>query len=135
MRHAHPVLAPSTEGAARRTGRPVLVVDDDDQIRSLVRATLEEEGFPVAEAGDGRAALEMAATVDPCLILLDMRMPVMDGWAFAAAYRERFAQRAPVVVMTAARDARAWADEVGADGVLPKPFDLDDLDAVVRRYC
>ena len=114
--------------------RVVLVVDDDHDIREVVRDALEARGLAVVEASDGRQALAVAAASQPSLVLLDRRRPVMDGWAFAAAYREQAADRAPVVVMTAARDARAWAAEVGAEGVLPKPFDLDDLEAVVRRF-
>ena len=62
-------------------------------------------------------------------------MPVLDGWRFARAYREQFAVRAPVIAMTAARDARAWGAQIGADDVLAKPFDLKDLAAVVQRHC
>lgn len=62
-------------------------------------------------------------------------MPHVDGWEFVRRYRERPGPRAPLVVMTATRDAAAWARDVGADGVLAKPFDLSDLDGVLRRYC
>jgi two-component system chemotaxis response regulator CheY len=68
----------------------------------------------------------------PDLVLLDMRMPVMDGWAFARAYRELPAPRAPIVVMTAAPDARHRAAEVEADGFVGKPFDLSELVSAVR---
>ena len=61
-------------------------------------------------------------------------MPVMDGWAFAAAYQQLYPPRAPVVVVTAARDAALRAMEVGADAHLGKPFDLDDLLQVVGRF-
>ena len=111
------------------------MVDDDPAIRDFLREYLEFEGRPFAEAPDGREALAVASASRPCLVLLDMRMPVMDGWAFAAAYRAVTAEPAPVVVMTAAQDAAAWAREVGAAGVLSKPFDLDDVDAIVRRFC
>lgn len=134
----HPVAAAS-EGAGRwsksRPPRPVLVVDDDPTIRTLVVEALADDGYAVVEAADGQQALQLCGTADPCLILLDMRMPVLDGWGFARAYREQFQTRAPVIVMTAARDARDWAAQIGADGVLPKPFDLFDLVATVERYC
>ena len=61
-------------------------------------------------------------------------MPVMDGWAFAREARARGYQT-PIVVMTAAHDAPAWAAEVQADGVVPKPFNLDDLVREVERVC
>ena len=138
LSYSHPAAAAS-EGAGRsepaRPARPVLVVDDDPTIRALVVEALTDDGYPVVEATDGQEALQLCGTADPCLILLDMRMPVMDGWAFASAYREQFRLRAPVIVMTAARDARTWADQIGADGVLPKPFDLADLSALVQRFC
>jgi CheY-like chemotaxis protein len=63
-----------------------------------------------------------------------MKMPVMDGWTFAAAYREQPAPRAPIVVMTAAHDSRARAAEICADSFLAKPFDLDHLLDIVRRF-
>src|SRR5262249_23211549 len=110
----------------------VLAVDDDDEIRELVRLILAESGYEVATAADGRAALDVARSFDPALILLDMRMPVMDGWEFARAYRGVPGKRAQVVVLTAARDARARADAVGADGWLAKPFDIVDLLSAVR---
>ena len=66
------------------------------------------------------------------LVLLDMRMPVLDGWGFIRAVRER-GLNLTVVVMTATADARRWAVEIGAQGVLAKPFDLDELIAEVQR--
>src|SRR5919108_678512 len=111
---------------------PVLVVDDDPSIRDTVTEILEFEGYPVATASNGQDALGRVAHERPSLVLLDMRMPVMDGWGFARALRER-GVRLPIVVMTAAQDARRWADEIGAAGYLPKPFDLEHLLAVVAR--
>lgn len=111
----------------------ILVVDDDDAIRTLVSELLADEGYEVLGAPDGKQALEILDRRSPDLILLDMRMPVMDGWAFSAAYRERTALRAPIIVITAATDARRTAREVEAAGYLGKPFDLDDLLAVVER--
>jgi CheY-like chemotaxis protein len=125
-------------GEKRFTGS-VLVVDDDAAIRELVRQALEDEGCAVATAADGAAALAhlrraRAAGEAPDVIVLDMRMPELDGWGFAAAYRRDPAPRAPVVIMTAATDARRWAAEVAADAYLPKPFDLDAFLAVVSRF-
>ena len=115
-------------------GATVLVVDDDPSIRDFVEAALEEEGYGVLSAADGQAALTLVGR-QPCAVLLDMRMPVLDGWGFAAAYRQRPGARAPIVVMTAAENAVAWAEEIGAQGVLAKPFRLDDLLAIVARHC
>ena len=116
-------------------GAAVLVVDDDPAIREFVGGALELEGYDVLTAPDGETALEIVGRREPCAVLLDMRMPVLDGWGFAAAYRGRPGAHAPVVVMTAAESARRWADEVGAEDVLGKPFSLDDLLAVVARHC
>lgn len=69
---------------------------------------------------------------EPQLILLDMRMPVMDGWTFARVLRERYGRRIPVVVVTAAEDSELRAAEVGADSHLGKPFELDQLYDVVE---
>jgi len=67
-----------------------------------------------------------------CLVLLDMRMPVMDGWGFARAAAER-GFKVPLLVMTAAEKAKTWSDEIRADGFVAKPFDLVDLVSAVQR--
>jgi CheY-like chemotaxis protein len=116
------------------TDRLVLVVDDDDGIRSVVVPTLEDEGYEAAEATNGAEALALVRERMPALILLDMRMPLMNGWEFAAAYKELPAPRAPIVVVTAGRDAAQKARDIGADGYLGKPFDLDQLTEIVARH-
>jgi CheY-like chemotaxis protein len=112
----------------------ILLVDDDESIRQFITLALTGEGYEVATAADGRQALEAAAADAPALILLDMRMPVMDGWAFAAAYRKTPPPHAPIVVLTAARDAEGYAREVDANAVLAKPFELAELSRLVRRF-
>ncbi|HEX5578875.1 MAG TPA: response regulator [Candidatus Limnocylindria bacterium] len=112
---------------------PVLVVDDDAAIRNAVRDLLESAGIAVETATDGADALEKVSRHRPRLVLLDMRMPVLDGWAFASALRERGVSL-PVVVMTAAADASRWADEIGAIGVVAKPFGVAELVSAVRRF-
>ncbi len=109
----------------------ILVVDDDDDIRDMTEFVLARAGYEVQGAENGQAALETAAGFAPDLILLDMRMPSMDGWAFMSAYRATSGPHARVIVVTAARDAFAWASQVRADGFLAKPFDLQDLIATV----
>jgi CheY-like chemotaxis protein len=111
----------------------VLVVDDDAAIRSTVCDILELEDFAVEHAANGEAALGVLAEREargmppPDAILLDMRMPVMDGWEFSRRYRAQPGPHAPIVVMTAARDANQWGREVGAAATLGKPFGLQDL--------
>lgn len=110
----------------------ILVVDDDPGILSTVAEVLDLEGYSVQTATNGAEALRAVDREEPCLVLLDMRMPVLDGWGFAQAVRER-GLTLPIVVMTAAQDARHWADEIGAAGFLAKPFELMDLLVAVER--
>ena len=112
---------------------PILVVDDDASIRSTVSDILDLEGYPVITAANGAEALERLENSQPALVLLDMRMPVMDGWAFARAVASRGLDLR-ILVMTAADNARAWAEEIGADGYVAKPFDLTDLISAVQRF-
>jgi len=120
------------KGGERAVAR-VLVVDDDPSILDTVTSILENEGHQVMAAGGGEEALSLARAWHPTLVLLDMRMPIMDGWAVAKSLRDS-GSRVPIVVMTAAENARGWADEIGAAGHLDKPFGLDELIAVVERH-
>ena len=113
--------------------RPILVVDDDEPLRRLLFWTLTDEGYAVTAAPDGAAALALVHAVPPGLILLDMRMPVLDGWAFARRYRARPCQGAPIICVTAAVDAAARGAQIGAVATVSKPFDLEELLAAVRR--
>jgi len=109
----------------------VLVVDDEPDIRATVAEMLEIEGYSVEEAANGAAALVAIDRRLPDLILLDMRMPVLDGWGFAAEMNRR-EMSIPIVVMTAARDAARWAAEIAATASLSKPFSFDDLIRTVK---
>ena len=113
---------------------PVLVVDDDEAIRQVVGMALSDEGYEVLTASDGADALLLAGQRTPRVILLDMRMPVMDGWQFARAYRQTPGSHAPIVVVTAAAEAARRAMEIEAEDVLPKPFRIDELLTVIHRY-
>jgi CheY-like chemotaxis protein len=112
--------------------KPILIVDDDQAIRDLVADALQDEGYLVATAANGAEAIEAVEENRPALVLLDMRMPVLDGWGFAEVMRERGVEL-PIVVMTAAENAQHWCDEIGGEGCLPKPFDLDQLFSTVAR--
>ena len=111
---------------------PILVVDDDPSILATVTEILEFEGYPVRTATNGAEALRFIEQEQPSLVLLDMRMPVLDGWGLARRLVEQGVQL-PIVVMTAAQDARRWAEEIGAAGYVPKPFELPDLLDTVER--
>jgi CheY-like chemotaxis protein len=111
----------------------VLVVDDDDDIREVLEMALVERGYVVTQASNGREALEAVSHGMPSLILLDMKMPVMSGWEFAAEIDRRYALRAPIVVISAAEDARRRAAEIGAQAWIGKPFELSELLEIVKR--
>lgn len=113
---------------------PILVVDDDPCIRSLVAEALDWEGFQVATASNGAEALRLAEAKPPALVLLDMQMPVLDGTGFVRALRERGLET-PVLVLTAGGNARRYASELNVAGFIPKPFDLTQLlDTVENLY-
>jgi len=111
----------------------ILVVDDEPDIRTFVRLALEDEGYQVVTAANGREALEALRTIEPGLILLDLRMPGMDGSEFVEAYHCRAAQEsppavpAPIIVLTASRVPEDEPGAVGATGVLRKPFAVAQL--------
>ena len=116
------------------TRHRVLLVDDDESICEFVRMALHDAGYEVETAANGRLALELLPSWRPALILLDMRMPQMDGWQFSRAYRETPGPHVPIVVVTAARDAAQSGAEIRADAHLAKPFRVADLIEIVRRF-
>ena len=122
--------------------RRILVVDDDDAIRTCVAALLREEGYEVLSAANGLEAIELLAAANwpdgasgdgPDLILLDLHMPALDGRGFTREYRLRPGPHAPILVMTAAPDAAQRAAEIEAHAVLAKPFDIDHVPETVRQ--
>jgi CheY-like chemotaxis protein len=114
------------------SGDRILVVDDDESIRQIVRLCLSDEGYDVFEAANGQAALDVVDEFQPSLILLDLRMPVMDGWEFARQYRRTPGTHAPIVAFVAALNVAQECADLESVGILSKPFDLDDLLAAVR---
>jgi len=115
--------------------RPVLVVDDDADIREAIQDALEQEGHAVELAADGQEALDVLETgVTPCLILLDWNMAPMNAEDFMEAFsKHRLSGQVPVVLVTA--DARANEKmSHGFAGILKKPMKLEALYEVVRRY-
>jgi DNA-binding response OmpR family regulator len=110
----------------------VLVVDDEPALRRAIEAVLIEEGFEVSTAADGAVALALLDEFRPDAIILDLRMPVMDGYAFLAAYRARSEPRPPVIVCSTfppSADLKA----LGAVDYLRKPFDVNELVLTIRR--
>jgi len=111
----------------------VLIVEDDPDLLALEEAILVDAGYRVTVAADGVEALERVEREMPGLILLDMRMPRMNGWEFAREFRARHGNVCPIAVITAAENARLRAQEIQADAWLEKPFDLEDVLALVAR--
>jgi DNA-binding response OmpR family regulator len=112
----------------------VLVVEDDPDLLALMEMILSDAGHRVRTARDGGAALLAVAAEMPGLVFLDMRMPGMNGWDFAREFRARHGRAAPIVVVTAAENAKQRAEEIGADGWLAKPFDLAEVLGAAERH-
>lgn len=113
----------------------VLVVDDDAEIREMLRLTLTADGYHVAGVPNGREALHhLRSHADTCIILLDLLLPVMDGRRFRAVQvQDRSLAWIPVVVMSSAIDAARSAREIGARSLVSKPLDLDEVRQALRR--
>jgi two-component system, chemotaxis family, chemotaxis protein CheY len=116
----------------------ILVVEDDEAIRGLVSEVLRDDGYDVREASNGVEALEQVQKNRPDLIVLDLMMPVMDGWAFVEECRRKSCcDEIPIVVTSASHDLPHTAEKLRTFGVrtcLAKPFDVDGLLALVERY-
>jgi CheY-like chemotaxis protein len=124
--------------AADETRGRVLVVDDDEVIRSVVVDLLELEGYSVEAARDGREALARVRDARPDVIVLDLMMPNMDGWAFVQACRQNaLCNGTAMIVMSAAHRLHETAvrlREQGVQACLAKPFDTEALLGIVERY-
>ncbi len=112
----------------------VLVVDDEPEIRHILASYLGVEGYQVTTAADGAEALACIERDSPSLVVLDMRMPVMDGWDFAREVHNRGLD-VPIMVMTAAGDAQRCAEEIRASSYVSKPVNLRQLIEKVDRLC
>lgn len=115
----------------------ILVVDDDPDLGEILSYILERGGYASALARDGQDALtQLRGGLQPCLILLDLMMPVMNGWQFRAAQSQDPALSAiPVVILTADWGSLDRAAALGVAGYLTKPVEPDALFELVRRYC
>lgn len=120
-----------------RSSRPrVLLVEDDDAIRGFLVPGLIDEGYDVREADNGRAALDVLSTWKADVILLDLMMPTMDGWAFRDAQRQSVELRdIPVVLLSATRRSQAAAEaaQLGVAAFIAKPFEIDGLFATIEH--
>jgi DNA-binding response OmpR family regulator len=111
----------------------VLIVEDDRDIREFIDLALRGEGYETALSADGWEGLRLLYTWNPDLVILDLMMPVMDGWQFRAEQLRAGLAGMPVVVLTASHEVRASLEALGVSEVLPKPFELMHLLAVVDR--
>jgi CheY-like chemotaxis protein len=120
-----------------RTGGWILIVDDDADSRETLGALLELEGYRAVGAANGQEALDrLAGSEPPCIILLDLMMPRMNGWEF----RERQQQdprlsNIPVAIMTGVRDSAAQSARLNAAEFFQKPLDFNALKATISNYC
>jgi CheY-like chemotaxis protein len=116
--------------------KTILVVEDDFASRELVREILEAQGYQVIEAGDGQEALQKAEEVDPDLVLMDIRMPILDGFAVLSRLRRdpRFGSL-PVLALTAyaMKGDKQRMLAAGFDGYATKPVDVVELSNQIRR--
>ncbi len=114
---------------------PILVVEDEPELREMMAMLLTVEGFAPTTANNGEDALrQLRGGLEPQLILLDLMMPVMNGWQFREEQqRDPRLAAIPVVIVTALAVSHPQA--LGADAVLTKPLDFDRLLEVVRAHC
>jgi CheY-like chemotaxis protein len=131
LNHKIPTLTEEYTDVAHKR---VLVVEDDLDIRESLEQILEIEGYEPLLAENGQAAVEMLKQGErPCLILLDLMMPVMSGWEFLRVQRENtLIATIPVIVVSAAGDR---AKSTSANGFIKKPIELENLLEVVHQFC
>ena len=111
----------------------ILIVEDDTLVRELATTLLTEAGYDVVAAADGRAALGAIEECTPDLVLLDLRMPDLDGWEFADRYGRTPEPRAPLVLFSTANDLAEHATALGAAAWIEKPFAIEALMRTVRE--
>ncbi len=108
--------------------RNVLVVDDDPSIRNLLVEELRYRGYSVITARNGSEALDRLSVMTPDVIVLDLMMPVMDGWTFVERYRDPARRRSiPIIAVSAEGDLCPGYEALGVTAFLRKPFDLNEL--------
>src|SRR5262245_13330758 len=135
------MVYPSLRSRRKGTGRPmnnILVVDDDPNIRELVRVFLRDEGFEVYEAADGVEALAKLETLKADMVILDVMMPKMDGWTLCRELRAAY--DIPLLILTAKGETaqKIKGFQLGTDDYLVKPFEPLELvarvKALLKRY-
>ena len=116
------------------TEKTVLVVEDEEDIRFLLKAVLESEGYQVTEATTGKDAVRIAVEAAPRLILMDISLPLLDGLSATRQIRAEEALReVPIIAVSAYHTARRRAIRAGCSDLIGKPIDLEELKAAVRQ--
>ena len=110
----------------------ILVIDDDEEMLALVQIALEEDGYLVSTANSGQTAISSYSTINPDLVLLDIRMPLLNGYEVLEKIRE--ISNVPVIMLTGVQDANSVAQSLnlGADDYIRKPFSVQEFLAHVR---
>ena len=112
--------------------KKILIVEDDGNIRELLRLYLEREGYEITEAANGEEGVELWRKINPDMILLDVMMPIMDGWQVCKIIRKE--SKVPIIIMTAKGETfdKVNGLEMGADDYIVKPFEMREVIARVR---
>ncbi|MDD6611856.1 MAG: response regulator transcription factor [Butyricicoccus sp.] len=112
--------------------KKILIVEDDGNIRELLRLYLEREGYEITEASNGEEGVEQWRKVNPDMILLDVMMPIMDGWQVCKIIREE--SKVPIIILTAKGETfdKVNGLEMGADDYIVKPLEMREVVARVR---
>ena len=114
-------------------GQSILVVDDDDDFREALGEVLSEAGYPVEQAGDGEAALRRIAAEKPGLVLLDLKMPVLDGWGVVERMRKDPATAHIPILLLSAYGFEWESELLGAQGFVPKSVGTEEILDRIRR--
>lgn len=127
----------TSEMSPDRPAAPILVVEDDDEVRRALVALLQSDGYTTVEAADGVSAFRLlrSGAVRPCLIVLDLMMPRMDGWDFCAAQQQDDAFASIPVVVMSAHPLASQAARLGTAAVLLKPADPAKILEMIAQHC
>ncbi len=121
------------EGTVQALGS-ILIIEDDKSIQQFLRTLLEDEGYEVRQASNGLEALDLLNVYSPNLILLDIAMPLLDGWGFLKGYQEQDRGPVPIIALSATANFRLPEKWVGFSGFLAKPFNISELLNCITQY-
>ena len=125
-------MLPENQEGKPKMSKKILIVEDDGNIRELLRLYLEREGYEITEASNGEEGVEQWRKVNPDMILLDVMMPIMDGWQVCKIIREE--SKVPIIILTAKGETfdKVNGLEMGADDYIVKPLEMREVVARVR---